>query len=362
MIKNRNIDIVRALALLLVIVYHCWVRLGSISIPNGCVQLIIRLGGEIGVTAFFALSGYGIYQSIYYTENAGGEIKFLPFLKKRLKRILPQYYLNLIVALFLTSAAVYLGRQHIWNIVSHFLLLHNNFLYFAGAINGVLWTMGVTFQFYLIVIPMYKVFRKIGIWSVPLGTLFTVLCKFIAFQGIPYIWEQDNYSIYSFWLGRQIIFTDLDNFLIGMAVAYYTKHFKEIDGKVSVVGCVVSLGLLYCVCKLGVTYGIHTNNISGYFWHSEVAFVIGLIMLFANYVGGKHKNYVSKTLLWLSKYEYGIYLWHLMIIDNIISNSPLIQELINSGNYIFVAIIFIIVSIVAGVLFTKLTNFVVERK
>lgn len=355
--RNRNIDIVRTAALLLVLVYHCWVKLGSAPIANAPIQIIIQLGGELGVTAFFALSGYGIYQSLYRTEQKE-KICFLPYMKKRLRRILPQYYLNLVVALFLTSAAVYLSKIHIGNIAAHFLLIHNLIPSFSGAINGVLWTMGVTFQFYLIAIPLYKLLNKFGWIMLPLGILFTVGCKAIAFHYIVTgCFGIENFGAYSFWMGRNMIFTTLDNFLLGMGVAFITTKYKPVMKRwLAVVGCILSVLVLYVVCKLGIIHGIHTDNVSGYLWHSEVAVCIGLIMFFAYYIGGKNTNIVSKGLLWLSKYEYGIYLWHLLIIDNLLQNSSAIQTMVQKGMYLITGIAFGIVAIAAGVISTKLTE------
>lgn len=355
--RNHNIDIVRAVALILVLIYHCWVKIGSVPIGNEVFQIVIRLGGEIGVTAFFVLSGYGIYQSLYRTEKTG-EIHFFSFMKKRLQRILPQYYLNIFVALILTGSAVYFGKMHVWNIVAHFFLVHNLVPSFAGAVNGVLWTMGVTFQFYLIAIPLYKILNKVGGILIPLGILFTISCKIVAFHYIlsDFI-GTDAYSVYSFWIGRNLIFTDLDNFLIGMGVAFFSQKHKTISKRwMAVTGCVLSVIMLYLVCKIGVICGIHTDNWSGYLWHSGVALCIGFIMLFAYYIGETNRNIVSRGLLWLSKYEYGIYLWHLLIIDNLLQHSPMIQEMMGNGKHVIVGTIFIIVSIVAGVVFTKLTE------
>lgn len=357
MTRNRNIDIVRAVALILVLIYHCWVKMGAVPIGYTPLQIIISLGGEIGVTAFFVLSGYGIYMSLYRNEKVE-EIAFLPFMKKRLHRILPQYYLNLWVALFFTNAAVYFSLQYLPNILSHIFLMHNFIMNYAGAINGVLWTMAVTFQFYLLAIPCYKLLNKFGIICVPLSIIVTVLFKMVAFHcvlkthhGMP------DFAVYSFWLGRQIIVADLDNFIIGMGVAFYTLNYKEISKRwIATLGCVASLIVLYFVCKAGVCYGIHTDNLSGYFWHSGVAVCIGFSMLFAYYVKGENKGIVSKILLWLSKYEYGIYLWHLIIIDNLLQCSSMIQNMLENRKYFSTGILFVVISVGTGVMFTKMTE------
>ena len=355
--RNRNIDIIRSIALLLVLVYHGWVKIGSISIGCEVVQTVIRLGGEIGVTTFFALSGYGIYQSLHRMEQEG-KIQFFLFIKKRLKRILPQYYFNLLIVLLLTSGAIYLSTMHIWDIAAHFLLIHNLFPSYSGAINGVLWTMGVTCQFYLIAIPLYKLLNKIGLLFIPLGILCTISCKAIAFHYVlaDFI-GADNYVSYSFWIGRSMIITSLDNFLIGMGVAFVTQKYREIKKKwMAVIGLALSMAVLYFVCKEGLIYGIHTDNWSGYLWHSQVAISIGSIMLCSCYLGVTHRNIFSRGMLWLSKYEYGIYLWHLIIIDNLIQYSSMIQGMLVGEKYFAVEILFIIISVVVGVLFTQLID------
>ena len=73
--RNYNIDLIRAMALLLVIVYHSWVVCGSQPISWPIINTIIILGGELGVTAFFILSGYGIYCSL----NRSGRTHVLDF-------------------------------------------------------------------------------------------------------------------------------------------------------------------------------------------------------------------------------------------------------------------------------------------
>jgi peptidoglycan/LPS O-acetylase OafA/YrhL len=49
-------------------------------------------------------------------------------------------------------------------------------------------------------------------------------------------------------------------------------------------------------------------------------------------------------MLWISRYEYGIYLWHLMIIDNLLERAPIIQNLNNAGHKIVLTLIFIVIS------------------
>ena len=61
---NKNIDLLRALALLQILFYHAWVVSGTPNFLPAIFTPPLQLSGEIGVTVFFALSGFGIYCSI----------------------------------------------------------------------------------------------------------------------------------------------------------------------------------------------------------------------------------------------------------------------------------------------------------
>lgn len=57
--KNQNVNIIRAIACMLVLIYHCWALCGSVTIRIPFLREYIMYGGTIGVTAFFVLSGFG---------------------------------------------------------------------------------------------------------------------------------------------------------------------------------------------------------------------------------------------------------------------------------------------------------------
>lgn len=356
MVRNKNVDIIRALALALVLIYHCWVLTGSAAIPVPILRTLLPLGGEVGVTTFFVLSGFGIYYSLQ-REDQKGTIAFRPFMAKRLKRILPQYYLCLLVVLLFTESAAYLDPIHLPDILAHVFLVHNLVPEYHGAINGVLWTMGVIFQFYLVAIPLYRGMKKFGGFFLAAGVIFTIGCKALIYRyGLPMLFGEENIGWYAFWAGRQLP-TALDNFLFGMGFAWFiSRQRKERKNLFGILGCVISFGALILVCKSGSVYGIHTNNISGYFWHSEVAACIGLLIYFAYNIKVKRYRLFSRAFLWLAKYEYGIYLWHLVMIANILKYSGLVQRLLNHRMYLAVYGFLSILSIGIGYLFTKMIS------
>lgn len=350
--RNRNIDIVRALALLIVLVYHFWVLSGSVASTNILlIDEFIKLGGEIGVTIFFLLSGYGIYWSID-NSKLNNNFSYKSYIIKRLKRILPEYYVCLFLVLILTDNVGYLTKDQILNVLSHCLFIHNLFPSYAGSINGVLWTMGVIFQFYLLAPFIYKAIKNKPYISLTIAIIFTCLCKFILYR---YVLFNNNLGNYAFFAGRQIIISVIDNFVVGMVIANIIKDKKlnlNINKFLKILLFAISLVINIIVYKIGLNYGIHSNNLSGYIWHSLLAISLGLTILIYSSIKIRLDFIVTKIFLWIAHYEYGIYLWHLVITINIINKAPFAMNLISKGYFSILFIILLLVNILVGYVFS----------
>lgn len=360
--KNQNINKIRAIACLLVLIYHCWVLCGSVPVRVPVLRDYIMYGGEIGVTAFFVLSGYGIWSSLYMTELSGSKIAFKPFILKRIKRIVPHYYFNLLVALLFTSAAVYVDRVHIMNILSHLFFFHSFSFSWHGAINGVLWTMSIIFQFYLIAIPLYYFVKKFKHWSVVIAVLFTVIAKYIT---LNYLWVEDElvYGGLAFFIPGRQLWTALDNFVIGMCAAQIANSRKKtVSHQLFSVGSILCVLLIYLHCLLGNRYGVGGRNIWNCTYYSILALIIGATIICVSNMKSDSKGLISRCLLWISRYEYGIYLWHLLIMNNTLSNSGLINGLVAQQRVLYVYIFWIACSVFTAYVMTTLISGVQKNK
>lgn len=80
--KNKVIEIYRSIFLIFILIYHIYVLSGCM-VSNNLLHNVISLGGEVGVTGFFILSGLGIYCN--WSRNE--QVKMSEFLKRRMKRI-----------------------------------------------------------------------------------------------------------------------------------------------------------------------------------------------------------------------------------------------------------------------------------
>ena len=90
-----------------------------------------------------------------------------------------------------------------------------------------------------------------------------------------------------------------------------------------------------------------TINLSGYSWHSLLALTIGGIMLGISAIRIDFIKPIYNGLLWIAKYEFGIYLWHLLLIRNLIEKSQIVTYLIGKNQYI-IQILFLTLSIIVG--------------
>lgn len=346
--RVENIDKLRGFACLLVLLYHCYALTGKMPLNIPIIRELLMMGGEVGVTIFFVLSGYGIYFSISRLEQAH-MLNFKTFMKARIKRLAPQYYFNIMIMLLLTNASVYLCRQHIWTILSHLVFFHSLSFSWHGAINGVLWTMSIIFQFYLIAIPLYRVLKKSGnIWiPITVSVAITIIAKYVL---LNYLWQESTnvYGSFAYTiLGRQLV-TSLDNFVCGMCLGAVNVQ-REISLKMKksqLTGMIMSIIIICALCMIGVKKGICGRDILRCSWHSFLALNILWFMYSISF--SVHKGFISKVLLWLSKHEYGIYLWHLPILNNILSNSEGIKLLLNRVPAIVLYIVLCICTIPIG--------------
>lgn len=343
--KNSNIEILRAIAIISVVFYHIRCLLNTDIITNYYIKSIIDFGGEIGVTMFFIISGYGMYKSIEH--NYPDKINYFEYIRKRFFKIAPAYYFCLLICLFLTGSAVYFNRNGLFDIITHLTFTHNFFLTTHGSINAVLWTMGTFFQFYLIAPLLYRFIKKKKVLGCALIVCLTIISKVMVF----YVLNNMKLSpTYFFVYGRQVI-TALDNFALGMLLACYGSFSlkKKQLNTMAFLGSIV-------MCILLIYYahdrGIYLNNFLSYTWHSAFAILLTLAFGFFMNVQVKEKNIINRIILYVGKYEYEIYLWHFVLIANILGTG-LVHRLLDVST-ILTSLVLLIISIAFGITISKL--------
>lgn len=162
-IGENAFNAIRFLCCLIVIIGHCL----DLSRTPFAYRSIIDM--HTAVCVFFILSGFWVTKSFLFSRS----LKQYAF--KRIKRLLPMYYLT--VVLFALICAFYsdLGIKayfcsvHVWK----YLFWNGIFLNFmcpslpgvfdGAAINGALWTIKVEIGFYVVLPALILLLKKIGV-------------------------------------------------------------------------------------------------------------------------------------------------------------------------------------------------------
>jgi peptidoglycan/LPS O-acetylase OafA/YrhL len=183
---RRDIQALRGLAVLLVILYH-------LKIPG-------FYNGFIGVDIFFVISGY-LMASIYNSKSSK------MFFIKRARRLLPAYWATLILTLIIgfvilaPSDFLQLKNQILMSMffVPNFFFWSRNSYFQATDFNPLLnlWSLGVEFQFYLLVpllchifISYKKLFNLIFVASLIVCLIVLTISPKTSFFLIPFrLWE-----------------------------------------------------------------------------------------------------------------------------------------------------------------------------
>tara|TARA_R110002051_G_scaffold313322_3_gene389315 strand:+ start:5713 stop:6759 length:1047 start_codon:yes stop_codon:yes gene_type:complete len=165
--KNRleSIDFLRGIAALAVVLYHSTHNKGLLD-TEGIVYNFFKFGGGFGVSVFFVISGYilpySMYKSSYKLKN------YKAFFFKRITRIEPVYIASIIFTIFVfytcSQLPIEYWKNGSYNVNFTNFILHLGYLisFFSQQnwINPVFWSLGVEFQFYLIIGLIFPLFMR----------------------------------------------------------------------------------------------------------------------------------------------------------------------------------------------------------
>ena len=188
------VDGLRGLAMLMVLLYHCWLFGGrwQLAVPLGrehSVDLAQMLSfGHIGVNLFLVLSGFCLYWP--FTKAGRPEPTLWEFARKRCRRILPPYYAVLVLCG--GAALAQAGREHdpaaahyalnwLW---IHALMAQNLRPGYVLTLNGSLWSLALEFQLYILFPVLVEGFRRFSprrvLWAV---LAFCSVFRFVVARG-----------------------------------------------------------------------------------------------------------------------------------------------------------------------------------
>jgi peptidoglycan/LPS O-acetylase OafA/YrhL len=304
------LDGIRAMAVLLVMVYHM-----EYLVPE--LHTFVK-GGFLGVDIFFVLSGFLITSILLKEQDETGGISLWSFYLRRTLRLIPAFWLFLIVLYFL-------GDTLLPPIEAEVIYSQNNFLYSffytmnlhraSGGITGNLnhtWSLAIEEQFYiiwsLVLFKAFAEFRSRRHIAVGTGVAILILVFHRAIR--TYLGTSFDVLYYSTEMR-------IDAILIGCLAsmlffwkliptrAFHTRTFSRIALGATVGALLILLTISHK--DRALFYGI-----SSLF---SVLTAIGLLWLAVNETTRVHRILENAVLRWLGQISYGLYLWHYLFYE-----------------------------------------------
>lgn len=302
-----ELDGLRGLAIILVVVFH-YVNNQLVHSENwlGKKLYMATSFGWAGVDLFFVLSGFLIGNILIREKNRSRY--FSTFYIRRFVRIVPNYYLLLVIYAFVLSTSVgtdssFIGENDSVPFWSYFLMVHNLFMGYLEnmgyAALSITWSIGIEEQFYLIM-PLVIYFTKRSL----LPAFFVSLVLIAPVLRMTY----------QTWVPTYVFLTSrMDSLAFGMLIAwvYIQPNFREIVQKrIAWVVMLFALVTLICVF-LFLRYGD-----LGVIKHSLLGILFSLMLLFALvYNRGGYAKFLRQSFLrWIGTISYSLYLFHYLIL------------------------------------------------
>lgn len=318
-----NLDGLRFIAALLVIIHHVEMTKKDFSLPNvfgsgidssytiGTLESFVHVIGKLGVVLFFSLSGFLITYLLMIEKERTQTIAVGKFYLRRVMRIWPLYFLVVIFSLFIAPHIDFLAipefdiatvQAHLWlKALLFFFFLPNLLMVGLGIIPfaGQSWSIGTEEQFYLIW-PwlMKKATNRMKI-------LVTIIVVYIIVSAFLNSGISDNDY---FQLARRFwgVF-NIDIMAIGgvASVLVYQKSpiLKVLFSK-------TTQWINLAVLALLIGFGVHFP-----FLHFEIYGLLFTIMIM-NLASNPDSvlDLENKTLKYAGKISYGLYMYHSLVI------------------------------------------------
>jgi len=320
------VDALRAIAALLVLAYHCAFVLGGFG-RDGLGPWLAQL--NVGIVLFFAISGFLLYRPFVAARLAGTPSPELrAYTTRRFLRIVPAYWTALTLIALTTSRESVLEPGGLLTYYG-FLQSYRTETVVGGI--GQAWTLGAEVAFYALlpIIALIAVRRRAAATTTR-GELaflaglfvFSVAWKVGVTQSVDA--RSDDLVVLLIALPGQ-----LDHFVLGMALAVVSASLATRDAPsprtLRVLERAPALpwtvaGAAFFVLGADWQAGGETGRVLG---EHALRGVVALGLLLPAVIGADGGGVVRwllarRFLAWIGLVSYGVYLWHLDILRELV--------------------------------------------
>lgn len=320
----KGLNTLRFFAAFLVVLHHAESLRQDHKLPHHFKDFGLFQNGANAVSFFFVLSGFLITYLLLREKQTSDTVSIKRFYIKRVFRIWPLYFLMVIIGAIIQP--FFIKWFHIpyempytigetWYYFIFFVPGMVNFIFGSNLLEP-LWSIGVEEVFYLIWAPLFKWFKKHI-----LTLLLTVIAiKFIligigsfttAFSKVPV-------------LGYLIRIHQFESMAIGGLGAYLVLYCGEKINS-SMIYKIPAQILIYTLLLVFIVFGGNIKNVIWHFFFEQpiVSSLVtnGLFLYIIIGVSVVQRNLFTlenKFLSYLGEISYGIYMFHLLILSQII--------------------------------------------
>lgn len=299
------LDGLRGIAVLLVLLYHAGFPFGD--------------GGWLGVDVFFVLSGFLITERLCDEHRTRGSISFPAFWRRRFARLLPAYYFYLAgitVAFLLTLDATHPSGEWspggylaaLWCHAANYLPLGGIWDYQRLTIH--LWSLSLEEQFYLVWPVVFVALRPTRRL---IAFLVVAALVSVAIRQFPALHLSLGNRLHTRGLGMVWgCLMALTLFVFPGTRAWFSRR------SVWLTACLCIAGVLFLWVTVA-TRRVHAAHISDDDIHRGLVPAFGFIMapivayLWLGRSGALVRVLSARSLAWVGKLSYGVYLYHVLV-------------------------------------------------
>jgi len=313
--QHNHIDVldgIRAVAILIVVWFHFWQQSWLMPIAGDFNIDWIPRNGALLVDMLILLSGFCLFlpyarSMVYETEAPHAK----SFYKKRVARIFPSYYFNVFLVLFLFALPLgeYAAKGFMWkDLLSHIFFV-NNLSYdtlVATKLNGVLWTVAVEVQFYLIFPLLAKWFQKRPIPTYSCMTLIGLISSHYICKNFGTL----NQALY---VNHTLTFFSV--FANGMLGAWAYISITHAKKPVKAEQFLYILMTLAGLVQYKILCDHHISFPNGQQWQVKYRYVLSLVylmILFGTLMAQQYFRFLlgNKLMKFLATISFNLYIWH----------------------------------------------------
>ncbi|MFW5440561.1 MAG: acyltransferase family protein [Methylophilaceae bacterium] len=334
-----SIDGIRALSILLVLVYHTFLVFHLSHPTENITSMLSELGlgwawawnGDKGVDVFFVMSGFLISGILLRQVSKTGKIDLKNFYWRRYLRLTPAYYFMLTVYWLMSGP----NSEWVW---ANYLYV-NNFVDYGHQAAGWTWSLAVEEQFYfiypLILIAILKYAKSpsvvlLGLFLISFVVRIAIVLLDDTIRTTPgsQVYLNDEYFNHYFTVFYDNLHTRFGSLVIGCLVAYYFHYhldkLKEIAN--SAAGVMLTIVGVFLVVFFMAFPAFSTSfdqyptlNILYYIFNRTlfslgIGFIIVAMLLQQHVIANVMRKFFSLAFWYpIASLSYSLYLIHLVV-------------------------------------------------